>query len=394
MRIPKSLNHNQPPVVAIFTLILPTMPSTLTRDSKRQKMIRPFSADCGSPHRTQPAKSAGHGSRQAYNQLTFPFLVVSKESFSMKCARLAIRISAVAAIVAALFSIGAAQNREKFGISAKAGGVNSVNGNVMVKREGQAPQLLTSRDDLFAGDVVTTGAAGQVEILLNPGSYFRAGENTEFILVSSSLDNLLLKLVRGSAIIEATGPDDAGLRINIATDQKRLVIVRAGIYRINAQTGTTELIVRKGRVMLGTGKDQMVKGGKRMTFSGGSTEVVKISKSDQDQFDNWSKERGQTLARANQRLSLRSFNRELFDSRWDLAFSAANSWGLWSWSAYSRCYTFVPFYYGWSSPYGHYYGSYYSFFPFSPGGGCCNGHFGSGNTIVGNPSQITTPGSS
>jgi hypothetical protein len=310
----------------------------------------------------------------------------------MKCARLAIRIGTVAAIVAALFSIGSAQNRERFGISAKAGGVNSVNGNVMVKREGQAPQLLTSRDDLTAGDVVTTGALGQVEILLNPGSYFRAGENTEFILVNSSLDNLLLKLVRGSAIIEATGPDDAGLRINIATDQKRLIIVRAGIYRINAQPGTTELLVRKGRVMLGTGKDDVVKGGKRMTFGRGSTEVVKISKSDQDQFDNWSKERGQTLARANQRLSLRSLNRELFDNQWDLAFSAANNWGLWTWSAYSRCYTFMPFYYGWSSPYGHYYGNFYNFFPFG-GGGCCNGHFGSGNTIVDNPRLVPAPGS-
>jgi len=210
--------------------------------------------------------------------------------------------------------------------------------------------------------------------------------------VNGSLDDLLLKLVRGSAIIEATGPDDAGLRINIATDQKRLVIVRAGIYRINAQTGMTELLVRKGRVMLGTRKDEVVKGGKRMTFSGGSTEVIKIGKSDQDQFDNWSKERGQTLARANQKLSLRSFNRELFDNRWDLAFSSASAWGLWTWSTYSRCYTFMPFYYGWSSPYGHYYGSFYNFFPF--GGGCCNGHFGSGNTIVRNPSQVPTPGSS
>ena len=312
----------------------------------------------------------------------------------MKCARLAIRIGTVAAILAALFSIGSAQNRERFGISARAGGVNSVSGSVMVKREGQAPQLLSSRDELAAGDVVTTGASGQVEILLNPGSYFRAGENTEFILVNSSLDDLLLKLVRGSAIIEATGPNDAGLRINIATDQKRLVIVRAGIYRINAQTGTTELLVRKGRVMLGTGKDDVVKSGKRMTFSGGSTEVVKIGKSDQDQFDNWSKERGQTLAHANQRLSLRSFNRELFDNRWDLAFSPASAWGLWTWSTYSRCYTFMPFYYGWSSPYGHYYGNFYNFYPFQPGGGCCNGHFGSGNTIVRNPSQVPTPGSS
>lgn len=312
----------------------------------------------------------------------------------MKCARLAIRTCTMAVIVATLFSISSAQNREKFGISAKAGGVNSVDGSVMVKREGQAAQLLTNRDNLAVGDVVTTGAGGHIEILLNPGSYFRAAENTEFILLNSSLDDLLLKLVRGSAIIEATGPDDAGIRINIATEQKRLVIVRAGIYRIDAQPGTTELIVRKGRVMLGLGKDEILKGGKRMTFSGGATEVVKISKSDQDQFDNWSKERGQTLARANQKLSLRSFNQQLFEDQWDLAFLSRSAWGLWTWSTYSRCYTFMPFYYGWSSPYGHYYGSYYGYFPFLfPERGCCNGRFGSGNVIVGSPRQVPTPGS-
>lgn len=312
----------------------------------------------------------------------------------MKCARLAIRTCTMAVIVATLFSISSAQNREKFGISAKAGGVNSVDGSVMVKREGQAAQLLTNRDNLAVGDVVTTGAGGHIEILLNPGSYFRAAENTEFILLNSSLDDLLLKLVRGSAIIEATGPDDAGIRINIATEQKRLVIVRAGIYRIDAQPGTTELIVRKGRVMLGLGKDEILKSGKRMTFSGGATEVVKISKSDQDQFDNWSKERGQTLARANQKLSLRSFNQQLFEDQWDLAFLSRSAWGLWTWSTYSRCYTFMPFYYGWSSPYGHYYGSYYGYFPFlSPERGCCNGRFGSGNVIVGSPRQVPTPGS-
>src|SRR5260370_23580859 len=134
------------------------------------------------------AKGTGHSGRRAYNQLTFPSLVISKETFSMKCARLAIRIGTVAAILAALFSIGSAQNRERFGISARAGGANSVSGSVMVKRVGQAPQLLTSRDELAAGDVVTTGASGQVKILLNYGSYFRTGDNTEFNLDNRSLD--------------------------------------------------------------------------------------------------------------------------------------------------------------------------------------------------------------
>jgi hypothetical protein len=284
---------------------------------------------------------------------------------------------ALVALVAGLISIGHAQNREKFGISAKAGGVNSVAGRVLVKREGQAQQLLSSSDDLAPGDVVTTGADSQAEILLNPGSYFRLGENSEFMLVNNSLNDLLLKLVRGSAIIEATGPDDTGMRIIVATDQKRITIVRSGIYRINVQPGTTDLIVRKGRALIGPEAADRVKGGKRVTFSANDTQIAKIDKHDQDQFDSWSKERGQALARANQKISFRSLHEQLSSVRWRWVYSAANPFGLWTWSALSGCYTFMPFYYGWSSPYGRYYGSYLPIYP--------GGSYGSGSTLVGNP---------
>jgi len=39
-------------------------------------------------------------------------------------------------------------------------------------------------------------------------------------------------------------------------------------------------------------------------------------------------------------------------------FWGPRRFGLWTFNASFGCYTFLPFYYGWSSPYGHYYGSY------------------------------------
>src|SRR5262245_66459533 len=107
----------------------------------------------------------------------------------------------------------------------------------MVKRTGQAPQLLTSQDDLQSGDVVNTTLGSQAEILLNPGTYLRLAEESEFEMVDNSLDNLLVKLNRGTAIIEATGPGGLELHIPIITEQKRMTIVRAGIYRINVRPG-------------------------------------------------------------------------------------------------------------------------------------------------------------
>ena len=289
----------------------------------------------------------------------------------MKNTRLVVRIGAAIAIVAGLFSIGQAQNREKHVISAKAGGVNAVSGRVMVTRSGQGPQLLSNQDDLKSGDLVTTGVNSQTEILLNPGSYLRVAENSELVLSDSSLDNLLVRLNRGSVIIEATGADDTQLRIGVDTDQQQLIIARRGIYRINATAGSTELVVEKGRAFARNNPRELIKGGKKVTYTGGTAFIAKLEKSDRDAFDLWSKDRGKALARANDKLSARALNGFL-NSRllWTGEFSGRS--GLWTFNPFMRCYTFLPFQYGWSSPYGGFYGQYISTYGFY-GGGCCGG---------------------
>jgi len=284
--------------------------------------------------------------------------------------------------LSALVSAGQAQNREKFVISARAGGVNSVAGRVMVTRQGQAAQLLTNQDNLSAGDSVTVGQASQAEVLLNPGSYLRVAENSEFTLVDNSLDNLVVKLVKGSAIIEATAGEDADLQINVLANQQHFVIIRSGIYRINVQPGSTELLVRKGRVLTGVNSREVVKGGMRVTYSAGGPIAAKLDRKDQDQFDLWSKQRAETLARANQKISNRAVYGYLASmSPFEWAFSAANPWGLWAYSPFSRSYTFMPFHYGWSSPYGHHYGNYCEVW---------HGGFGYGR----DPSIVSYPGPS
>lgn len=286
-------------------------------------------------------------------------------------------------------SVGLAQNRERFGISAKAGGINALVGRVMVTRQGQSAQLLTSNDDLVTGDVVTTGSTSHVEVLLNPGSYLRVGENSEFEFEDSSLDNLRIKLVSGSAIVEATGFDGMKVQIHVATSQANFTIIRSGVYRINAGPNFAELAVRKGRATFGPNPTDLVKGGNKVIFNGSLMERAKLDKS-KDTFDVWSKQRAELLARANQRLSLKTFNGYLATSfsAWDSHFWGRRRLGLWTYNPRMNCYTFLPFYYGWSSPYGHYYGSYY--FDYGPGGNfCCNNRNNNGGIIVNNQ---TPPG--
>ena len=285
------------------------------------------------------------------------------------------------------------QNREKFVISARAGGINAITGRATVQTSRNAEwQPLTIHDDLQGGDIVRTGSDSRVEMLLNPGSYLRVGENSEFVLASNSLENLEIRIIRGAAIVEATGADGMELLINITTPHAKLAIVRHGLYRVNVlPTDSTELIVRKGRVVL-SDSQKNIKGGNKVVFSGNSTYFVaklqKHEKKHTEALDVWSKDRASTLAKANRRITdrmltsaLTSFNSSFagfFDNR-------ARSGGLWVFNARTGCYTFLPFYFGWGSPYGSSYSNtlYYSGF------GCCGnrrGLYQSYPNMGGNPS--------
>lgn len=247
--------------------------------------------------------------------------------------------------------------RDRFVISAKAGGINAVTGRTRVQTSGSSEwEQLTIRDNLEAGDLVRTGVDGRVEMLLNPGSYLRVAENSEFELTNNSLDNLELRLIRGTAIVEATGPEDLDLLINITTPHTKLAIVRRGLYRFKVVPGdVTELIVRKGRVLL-SDSDTKVKDGRKLTFSGSTFMVAKLSKADKekDDFDLWSRNRAETVARANRAFREREFRlaRSLSLSSWRLS---AMSQGFWWFNGGCNCATFIPFFprgYGWGSPYG------------------------------------------
>ncbi|HEY1404081.1 MAG TPA: FecR family protein, partial [Pyrinomonadaceae bacterium] len=248
-------------------------------------------------------------------------------------------------IVLSLFcaaTVGAqGQARDPRVISARAGGVNFVSGEARVKlRDRSHWQTLTTKDTLKTGDTVETGAGSQLEVLLNPGSYLRLGENTEFTLTSDSLSQVHLSLTRGSGLIEATGFTELRVSILVDTPQTRIEIVRSGIYRINVQSAKlTEVAVHKGRALVG--KEQvLIKGGRTALVTGGGVEIAKLDKKERDELDLWSRERASMLAKANGKLSTRSVNMVL------ASFSADDYWrrtgygfsaGFWYFDTRSGC---------------------------------------------------------
>lgn len=292
------------------------------------------------------------------------------------------------------------QNRQINIISARAGGVNYVSGDVTVSGEGRAErQALTTTDNLAVGDTVRTGAGGQVEVLLNPGSYIRVGENSEFALADDSLESLRIKLTKGSAVVEATGFDELRVSIEIVTPQTTASIIRSGIYRFNVTAaGLTEVAVEKGRALVGRERT-VVRGGKIARVGGSGLEVAKFDKKMRDSLDLWSRERGKMLAETNRKLSVRQVNTLLASAQWDNILSTQRDGfgyvndlnnrglsvaGIWYFDPGRRCFTFIPGNYGWTSPYGYGYGNNLFWGGGDPRNQCVNCGLNNNQVIVGN----------
>jgi hypothetical protein len=239
---------------------------------------------------------------------------------------------------------------EKYLITAHAGGVNAITGEVMVeKADGKVARLIKG-DEVKIGERVTTDADGRAEILMNPGSFIRLGANSSFEFVSTDLDDVRLKVHKGSAILEVLGTE--GFHVDLSTDTARFTILDSGVYRIDADPNGGALVaVWRGRLRAGNERET-IRGGKQVIFDGKTYIVNKFDRDEKDDLAFWSRERSKELSRISASLRPKQLRDPLINSfsrnRWDLY----NSFGLWVYDPFFRSFCFLPFGYGWSSPYG------------------------------------------
>jgi len=266
----------------------------------------------------------------------------------MKVSRIVIGVVTVLLISTAIWAQDKkALSRSELGkyvISAKAGVVNIIEGDVNVARSlpfaaPEAPRTLISGDELNSGDVVNTGATGRVEILLDPGCYLRLGEQSRFVFLFDNIGTAKLKLTRGSAVLEASSVENP---IFIETPKNTLQIIREGLYRFNVDSdGKAEVAVRKGRALVGA---TTIKEGKRALVDSDVGVIAKLDKKDVDDLDGWSKDRARSLIAANSRLSNSGLRR---------TFNRSSLWyNAWVYDPFFHCYTFLPYSSGFASPYG------------------------------------------
>ncbi|MGI8786458.1 MAG: FecR family protein [Pyrinomonadaceae bacterium] len=238
-------------------------------------------------------------------------------------------------------------------VSAKAGGVNYVEGTVSVVRKKGTSGYLLKGDNLEIGDKVSTGADGKAEILLNPGSFARLGANTDFEFTTTSLEDLQLKLKRGSAMFEVITANDFTFAVN--TPKAKFYIVSTGVYRVDVlKDGAGAIEVWKGLAEVGTNAAE-VKSGRQATVNGNQVAVAKFDRGDKDALETFSKSRAKELAKVNARLAKSDVRTSLMSSFARNSWSLYDSFGLWVFNPFYGSYCFLPFGYGWNSPYGYYY---------------------------------------
>ena len=110
----------------------------------------------------------------------------------------------------------------QFVVSTRAGLVNYVQGSANIKATTSVP----------AGAPIETGPGGTVEILLNPGSYLRLGENSGAVLDKTELTDMALRITHGSAVIEAKGFEKKS-PLQVTAGNRKMEIISDGVYSIS-----------------------------------------------------------------------------------------------------------------------------------------------------------------
>jgi hypothetical protein len=178
------------------------------------------------------------------------------------------------------------------------------------------PVQLKSLQFLDDGDTVLTAKDAHAEILLNPGIYLRLSANTVVRFLDFSPDNLKLKLLRGSIILEilispyelshpsrneVRGQFSSGYQtVTVSAPGDEFVTTRGGIYRCNAGEYQHSILrVTKGFAVV---RGNVVGNGMECVMGDRVPTVRKFDKGLGDAFDRWSQERAVALAASNKSL--------------------------------------------------------------------------------------------
>ncbi len=221
-------------------------------------------------------------------------------------------------------------------ISTRAGLVNHVEGTANVA-------VMQSVEE---GSPVKTGADGRIEVLLNPGSFLRIDDNSEIVLDSVDLTAIAVRVVSGSAIIEASGVGKKN-PIKVTTRELTTEIVDDGLYVFGDGVAT----IRTGKLRSAE-PPNVFKKGWQLAQNESGFQAGKLKKNGPfANVESWSRSRSDVIARANANAYT-----SLLETRPNRRRNRSEFANVWMFAPNLGFYTFMP-----RNPYRSPYGNrYYS----------------------------------
>ncbi len=178
-------------------------------------------------------------------------------------------------------------------ISAKAGFVNYKHGGVTLPREKDGIPVR----QLSRGQSVSTGH-GRVELLLTPGSFLRLDHESEARMLSTDLRDVQVELLSGAATVEVN-EILKGSTIAVVWADRSIPIQNVGLYRFEVNPDSLRVYVEKGKIRLAATQDWL-KSKRFADLNPAGTLLAggKYDPRDVDEFGRWNRSRGEQLALA------------------------------------------------------------------------------------------------
>jgi hypothetical protein len=208
------------------------------------------------------------------------------------------RITQTVTIVTLMAACGAVSTFGQSVISAKAGVIHYTEGDVNIA-SGKVIEPMEARSggkytDLKEGQALGT-AEGRAEILLNPGVFFRIGENSSVKMISSRLSDTRLDLTRGVALVEVAEVSKENA-VTILVKDAAVTFSKMALVRLDVENGI-KVFKGEAQVMTG-GTPQILREGREMQFQAGNA-VVKFDAKQGDPLYRWANRRAEYIAMAN-----------------------------------------------------------------------------------------------
>ena len=140
---------------------------------------------------------------------------------------------------------------------------------------------------------------GRAEVFLNQGTAMRLGEHGDVEMVKADLDDIQVRLLRGSAVFEVLDKRDMDA-ISVLAGDRTVRFGKKGVYRMDHRSGEAPVLkVFKGRATVRSADEEQQASAKQAMVLAARPESLTVQPFDRsikDALDKWQRERAHAIA--------------------------------------------------------------------------------------------------